>query len=140
MQRTTRIVQWSVKVMQEVTSVLKACLATASGATTTPQQVSGVLSSHRNLDHHFCGHYRSGKAAIMLGARDIVLNATLVNTALDFEETIITPLGRPRILHKPVGLTVLSPPAKCRNCVPAQHAAMSVGVHTALVSWEVGVH
>eukprot|EP00756_Hemistasia_phaeocysticola_P041694 Hpha_TRINITY_DN16930_c1_g3::TRINITY_DN16930_c1_g3_i1::g.53588::m.53588 len=71
---------------------------------------------------------------------DLALDPALVRPTQDLEETAVTPLLVPGVLHKPVLGAGVHTPADDLNGVAAQGRPAGVAVHTALVGREVSVH
>lgn len=74
-----------------------------------------------------------------LDASDVILNATLIGTTGNLEETTITPLLVPRVLDQPVWCSVLGTPSDHFHGVSAKKRSGLVCVDTRLVCWEVRV-
>ena len=75
-----------------------------------------------------------GDAADHLG-----LDAALVGTTANLEESLVAPVSVPRVAAEPVLFAVFNSPAKNTDSVTAKSATGSVMVNTGLVSWKVFV-
>jgi hypothetical protein len=104
----------------------------------TEEKVQSLLLSHGRLARSMV---RSA-LGLSLGntGHDAVFNAALIRTAQNLEETIVTPVGVPRVSHPPVRSVVLLTPTENLDGVTTEFLARDVLVHTGLVAQEVLVH
>lgn len=63
-------------------------------------------------------------------SRDFAFNSTMIRTSKNFEETVVSPIGVPRISDEPVIYAILGAPTKNTNCMTTKSFSVHVLVDT----------
>jgi len=70
----------------------------------------------------------------------IVLNTALIRATKDTEETVLTPVGVPRVSHKPVRSSTIDTPAEDLHCMTTKLLTRDMLVNTRRVLLKVSIH